>query len=190
MGSKSTISSGSAKLTLLRTLGSLPRWRVWPSARLRPAPHTQYSLGGAGPNLTEVLGRVGKTDIGEKQRQQAQGRTMASRRATRSNPPLKGLGTMQAPFQVLAATAWLLSAFGLANAVAPTRTFAFSSGVDAIDAAYELALREMSGLSGARHGKGGHFLAGAGWPSLWTRDTSYAVELSAGLVFPKISEES
>lgn len=115
---------------------------------------------------------------------------MASRRATRSNPPLKGLGTMQAPFQVLAATAWLLSAFGLANAVAPTRTFAFSSGVDAIDAAYELALREMSGLSGARHGKGGHFLAGAGWPSLWTRDTSYAVELSAGLVFPKISEES
>ncbi|EJK65349.1 hypothetical protein THAOC_13799, partial [Thalassiosira oceanica] len=28
------------------------------SARLRPAPHTQYSLGGAGPNLTEVLGRV------------------------------------------------------------------------------------------------------------------------------------
>ncbi|EJK75233.1 hypothetical protein THAOC_03050 [Thalassiosira oceanica] len=25
---------------------------------LRPAPHTQYSLGGAGPNLTEVLGRV------------------------------------------------------------------------------------------------------------------------------------
>ncbi|EJK65902.1 hypothetical protein THAOC_13199 [Thalassiosira oceanica] len=29
------------------------------SARLRPAPHTQYSLGGAGPNLTEVLGRVG-----------------------------------------------------------------------------------------------------------------------------------
>ncbi|EJK56837.1 hypothetical protein THAOC_23192 [Thalassiosira oceanica] len=33
------------------------------SARLRPAPHTQYSLGGAGPNLTEVLGRVGPGPI-------------------------------------------------------------------------------------------------------------------------------
>ncbi|EJK53915.1 hypothetical protein THAOC_26558, partial [Thalassiosira oceanica] len=28
------------------------------SARLRPAPHTQYSLGGAGPHLTEVAGFV------------------------------------------------------------------------------------------------------------------------------------
>ncbi|EJK70493.1 hypothetical protein THAOC_08141 [Thalassiosira oceanica] len=31
---------------------------------MRPAPHTQYSLGGAGPNLTEVLGRVRRSSFG------------------------------------------------------------------------------------------------------------------------------
>ena len=94
---------------------------------------------------------------------------------------------------LLAAAASLSLALGFANAetpapdASPPKKFVFSSGVGEIDAAYALALWEMSA---AEHGEGGHFLAGHGWQGLWTRDTSYAVELAAGLVHPGIAEAS
>ena len=94
---------------------------------------------------------------------------------------------------LLAAAASLSLALGFANAATPApdasppKKFVFSSGVGEIDAAYALALWEMSA---AEYGEGGHFLAGHGWQGLWTRDTSYAVELAAGLVHPGIAEAS
>ena len=40
---------------------------------VRPAPHTQYSLGGrAGPNLTEVLGRVERSEVVERDEDRGQ----------------------------------------------------------------------------------------------------------------------
>ena len=40
---------------------------------MRPAPHTQYSLGGrAGPNLTEVLGRVERSEVVERDEDRGQ----------------------------------------------------------------------------------------------------------------------
>ena len=36
----------------------------------------------------------------------------------------------------------------------------------------------------------GTFMAGAGWTQLWTRDTSYAVQLSLGLLYPKESQKT
>ena len=63
--------------------------------------------------------------------------------------------------------------------------FEFSSGNRAYDTAYLLAMREMQ-----TNIENGTFIAGAGWKQLWTRDTSFAVELAAGLVHPKLSEHS
>jgi len=63
--------------------------------------------------------------------------------------------------------------------------FEFSSGVKSYDTAYQLAHAEMS-----QNIQNGTFIAGAGWDQLWTRDTSYAVELAAGLVHPEISKKS
>jgi len=63
--------------------------------------------------------------------------------------------------------------------------FEFSSGVEAYDNAFKLAMTEM-----AANIENGIFIAGAGWKQLWTRDTSYAVELGAGLVHPELSKQS
>ena len=63
--------------------------------------------------------------------------------------------------------------------------FEFSSGIKAYDDAYKLAMVEVEANI-----EKGVFIAGAGWKQLWTRDTSYAVELGAGLVNPEISKES
>jgi hypothetical protein len=63
--------------------------------------------------------------------------------------------------------------------------FEFSSGVKAYDVAYQLAMAEM-----VKNIENGTFVAGNGWDQLWTRDTSFAVELAAGLVFPHVSMES
>lgn len=63
--------------------------------------------------------------------------------------------------------------------------FDFSSGVTEYDDAYKLAMTEME-----QNIENGIFIAGAGWKQLWTRDTSYAVELGAGLVHPELSKKS
>mmetsp|Transcript_35285 Transcript_35285/g.51844 ORF Transcript_35285/g.51844 Transcript_35285/m.51844 type:complete len:532 (-) Transcript_35285:78-1673(-) len=64
-------------------------------------------------------------------------------------------------------------------------SFRFESGYASYDAAYNLALSEMNANT-----KNGYFIAGAGWTQLWTRDTSYAIQLSAGLVNPGVSHKS
>jgi len=38
--------------------------------------------------------------------------------------------------------------------------------------------------------KNGYFVAGAKWPSAWTRDMSYAIDLSLGFLFPEATEKS
>lgn len=63
--------------------------------------------------------------------------------------------------------------------------FEFSSGNSNFDKAYELAMKEMH-----LNIENGTFIAGHGWKQLWTRDTSYAIELGAGLVYPSISMTS
>ena len=61
----------------------------------------------------------------------------------------------------------------------------FQSGVKAYDDAFHLALSEV-----AANTVNGSFIAGSGWSQLWTRDTSYAVELAASLVNPRASKWS
>ena len=61
----------------------------------------------------------------------------------------------------------------------------FVSGVPAYDEAFTLALNEVQ-----ENTVNGEFIAGAGWTLLWTRDTSYAVELSAALINPQASKTS
>jgi len=61
----------------------------------------------------------------------------------------------------------------------------FKSGVPKYDRAFRLAMKEIK-----ENTVNGSFIAGAGWTQLWTRDTAYAVELSAGLVNPAASKIS
>lgn len=63
--------------------------------------------------------------------------------------------------------------------------FEFESGVEEYDTAYQLALSEISANI-----ENGIFIAGAGWKQLWTRDTSYAVEQGASLLYPELSKAS
>jgi len=59
------------------------------------------------------------------------------------------------------------------------------TGVPEYDEAFALALREIK-----ENTVKGAFIAGQGWSQLWTRDTAYAVELSANLVDPAASKIS
>lgn len=61
-------------------------------------------------------------------------------------------------------------------------TFQFSSGEAATDQAYEKARRVIS--ADVQDGK---FLAGQNWAQVWTRDTSYSVELACALLHPDVS---
>ena len=66
--------------------------------------------------------------------------------------------------------------------------FEFSSGgILEIDNAYKLAMTEVSKCIDHTNG---YFVAGSGWNQLWTRDTSYAIELATGLTHPTISKKS
>ncbi len=60
---------------------------------------------------------------------------------------------------------------------------AFNSGVSSCDAAYEKARRVL-----AADVKDGKFLAGQNWQQVWTRDTSYSVELACALLHPDVSK--
>lgn len=61
--------------------------------------------------------------------------------------------------------------------------FGFSSGVASYDKAYEKARRVIA--ADVRDGK---FLAGQNWEQVWTRDTSYSVELACALLHPDVSK--
>ncbi len=59
----------------------------------------------------------------------------------------------------------------------------FASGVAALDAAYQKARRVV-----AADVKDGKFLAGQNSAQVWTRDTSYSVELACALLYPEVSK--
>ncbi len=80
----------------------------------------------------------------------------------------------------------LLTAVLLAGQVRASESLnpcAFNSGVSACDAAYEKARRVL-----AADVKDGKFLAGQNWQQVWTRDTSYSVELACALLHPDVSK--
>jgi hypothetical protein len=70
---------------------------------------------------------------------------------------------------------------------AATLSFLLSTGNTELQEAYDLALSEIGNNI---HPSQKYFIAGAGWTQLWTRDTSYAVELGAGLIHPDTSISS
>ncbi len=59
----------------------------------------------------------------------------------------------------------------------------FNSGIPACDAAYVKARGVI-----AADVKDGKFLAGQNWAQVWTRDTSYSVELACALLHPDVSK--
>lgn len=61
--------------------------------------------------------------------------------------------------------------------------FDFSSGDTAVDEAYQNARRVI-----AADVQDGKFLAGQNWQQVWTRDTSYSVELACALLHPDVSK--
>ncbi|KAL3910818.1 MAG: hypothetical protein SGILL_007540 [Bacillariaceae sp.] len=70
--------------------------------------------------------------------------------------------------------------------------FELHTGNDRIDTAYKLAMAELEANIATTKGNSydptdPYFIAGNGWTQLWTRDTSYAIELGAGLVRPDVS---
>lgn len=62
-------------------------------------------------------------------------------------------------------------------------SFVLSSGQPAYDQAYEKARRVI-----AADVQDGKFLAGQNWAQVWTRDTSYSVELACALLHPEVSK--
>jgi glycogen debranching enzyme len=66
-----------------------------------------------------------------------------------------------------------------------TGALAFASGVPRYDQAYRKARRVI-----ASDVKDGNFLAGANWAQVWTRDTSYSVELACALLQPDVSRKT
>ena len=79
----------------------------------------------------------------------------------------------------------LLGAPGICGAAdgGGDRAFAFASGQSAYDQAYDKARRVI-----AADVKDGKFLAGQNWAQVWTRDTSYSVELACALLHPDVSK--
>ena len=66
-----------------------------------------------------------------------------------------------------------------------TGPITLQSGNAEIDYAHNLALDEISGNI-----KEGRFIAGSGWAQLWTRDTSYAAEQAASVLYPQVVRAS
>lgn len=89
--------------------------------------------------------------------------------------------------------------FGLGS----NQWFELRTGNGRIDGAYRLAMQELhenivdpgdnnndeeqSSTTTTTAEGDPYFIAGHGWAQLWTRDTSYAIELAAGLVRPDVS---
>ncbi|WP_394839813.1 hypothetical protein LVJ94_23280 [Pendulispora rubella] len=62
---------------------------------------------------------------------------------------------------------------------------AFSSGLANYDAAYGKALGVIQADV-----KNGVFIAGQNWDQVWTRDTSYSIDLGAGLLYPDVAKKT
>jgi len=62
-------------------------------------------------------------------------------------------------------------------------TLAFSSGRADYDAAYAKATQVIG--ADVKEGK---FIAGESWDQVWTRDTSYSIDLGAGLLYPEVAK--
>jgi hypothetical protein len=88
----------------------------------------------------------------------------------------------QSSAPVLALLCGMLALTGEAAPVSAPSGFEFSSGVPAYDEAYQKARQTIAG--DVRDGK---FLAGQNWAQVWTRDTSYSVELACALLHPEVS---
>ena len=95
-------------------------------------------------------------------------------------------------FRVAILLAVALPWFGGAGAVRSypkdpgmARHFEIASGVSALDQAYEKARRVI-----AADVKDGSFLAGANWAQVWTRDTSYSVDMACALLHPEVSKKT
>ena len=63
--------------------------------------------------------------------------------------------------------------------------FEFASGVPALDQAYLKARQTIAGDV-----KDGDFLAGQNWAQVWTRDTSYSVDMACALLHPDVSKKT
>ncbi|NBZ95898.1 MAG: hypothetical protein EBR40_05650 [Proteobacteria bacterium] len=61
-------------------------------------------------------------------------------------------------------------------------SFVFDSNVDEYNAAYQKAQRVIE-----RDIRNGKFIAGKGWPQVWTRDSSFSTDLALALFQPKVS---
>jgi len=72
---------------------------------------------------------------------------------------------------------------GLAAQGEAGASFKLASGVPAYDQAYQKARQVI-----AADVKDGQFLAGQNWAQVWTRDTSYSVELACALLHPDVSK--
>ncbi len=79
----------------------------------------------------------------------------------------------------------LLGAVALTGnaATEPGQSFALTTGQPQYDQAYDKARRVI-----AADVKDGKFLAGQNWAQVWTRDTSYSVELACALLHPDVSK--
>ncbi|MGH7970109.1 MAG: hypothetical protein ACREIC_15420, partial [Limisphaerales bacterium] len=74
------------------------------------------------------------------------------------------------------------SAFSQSQTSDNSDLFALSSGQSRCDQAYAKARGVI-----AADVKDGKFLAGQNWAQVWTRDTSYSVELACALLHPDVS---
>ena len=72
---------------------------------------------------------------------------------------------------------------GLAAQGEASASFVLASGEPAYDQAYQKARQVI-----AADVKDGQFLAGQNWAQVWTRDTSYSVELACALLHPDVSK--
>ena len=91
------------------------------------------------------------------------------------------------PIVLLASLVGMLATVPAKHALAAetdaSPSFEFASGVPAYDQAYQKARHVI-----AADVKDGKFLAGQNWAQVWTRDTSYSVELACALLHPDVSK--
>ena len=74
---------------------------------------------------------------------------------------------------------------GHAQEMALPAGFEFASGVPELDRAYQKARKTIAGDV-----QDGNFLAGEKWAQVWTRDTSYSVDMACALLHPDVSKKT
>jgi hypothetical protein len=68
---------------------------------------------------------------------------------------------------------------------------ALRSGAQSMDAAYEKAVGVLNSDVQTDQASGkAHFIAGESWSQVWTRDTSYSIDLGAGLLFADVAKST